>query len=255
MRLDNPAFNYDAFGDKYSTIRRADPRIARYIDAALGDAKNVLNVGAGAGSYEPEDRYVVAVEPSHSMRRQRLDNGKSPAIDAKAHALPFDDDAFDAVMALITVHHWQDIKSGLLELKRVARNRVVVMTFDPDALDNFWNAEYFPEVVAVEKKRYPSIEYLKNCLGDNVDVIPIPIPLDCSDGFQEAFYGRPEAFLQREVRQAQSAWGFIDKETEARMVAKLAADLQSGRWDQLYGEHRRMPFFTCALRLVVAEKA
>jgi SAM-dependent methyltransferase len=254
MRLDNPAFNYDAAGHRYSTVRRADPRIASYIHAALGNASTVLNVGAGAGSYEPEDRYVVAVEPSSVMRNQRLAQGKYPAIDGNADCLPFDDGAFDASMALVTVHHWPDIKKGLEELRRVTAHTLIVMTFDPAALDNFWNVDYFPEVIDVEKKRYPTIDYLRQCLGGNTEIMSVPIPFDCTDGFQEAFYGRPEAFLQKDVRMAQSAWGFIDSDTEARLVAKLADDLNSGKWDELYGEHRKMPFFTGALRLVIAHK-
>lgn len=255
MEILNPAFNYDKYGQKYSGRRQTDPGIAAYIYTALGDAKTVLNVGAGAGSYEPEDRYVVAVEPSAVMRSQRKANGKMPAINALADSLPFDDHSFDASMALVTVHHWPDMGKGLRELRRVTRQRVVIMTFDPGSLDNFWNALYFPEVIEIERKRYPTIDFLIGALGGRCEVQAIPVPLDCTDGFQEAFYGRPEAFLDKEVRKAQSAWGFLREGEEEKIVDRLRNDLQSGAWDQKFGHFRTQPNFTCALRLVIAYPA
>jgi SAM-dependent methyltransferase len=253
MKIENPAFDYDSHGQTYSGHRQTDPRIADYVHRALGSARTVLNVGAGAGSYEPDDRYVVAVEPSAVMRAQRLARGKVPAINAKADALPFDDGAFDAAMAMVTVHHWPDIERGLREVRRVTSGAVVVMTFDPEALDNFWNAQYFPELIEVEKARYPTVERIVQALGGASEVIPIPIPLDCVDGFQEAFYGRPEAFLRRDVRRAQSAWGFLPDGVEDILVQALASELSSGEWDKKYGHFRTMPSFTCALRLIVAK--
>ena len=252
MLIDNPAFNYDKFGQKYSGYRIADPRIADYVNDALVNAKTVLNVGAGAGSYEPTDKYVLAVEPSATMRLQRLSNGKTPAVIATADSLPFDDNSFDASMAILTVHHWPDMDKGLKELRRVTRKQVVIMTFDPQQLDNFWNANYFPELIEVEKARYPAIDFVKRSLGGKAEVVPVPIPFDCSDGFQEAFYGRPEAFLQKEVRQSQSAWGFLEDGLEEKLVKRLADDLQSGEWDRKYGHYRTEPTFTCALRLVIS---
>ncbi len=254
MKLENPAFNYDAYGQTYSFHRQTDPRIAAYVTKALSNAKTILNVGAGSGSYEPNDRYVVALEPSIEMRKQRLANNKIPAINAKADNLPFDDNSFDASMAMVTVHHWPDMAKGLKELRRVTKSQVVIMTFDPNALDNFWNATYFPELIAVEKARYPTIDFITQTLGGNCEVIEIPIPLDCVDGFQEAFYGRPEAFLQKEVRKAQSAWGFLDEATQNRLVAALEADLESGEWDKKYEHFRTQESFTCALRLVISKK-
>lgn len=253
MKIENPAFNYDAFGQKYSGYRQTEPEIAKHIIAALGNAHTVLNVGAGAGSYEPDDRYLVAVEPSVTMRNQRLEKNKVPAINAKADNLPFDDKSFDASMALVTVHHWPDMKKGLQEMRRVTKNQVVIMTFDPAQLDNFWNVHYFPELIAVEKARYPTVEYIQESLGGSSQIIPIPIPLQCVDGFQEAFYGRPEAFLHKEVRLSQSAWGFLSPELEDELVDRLRADLESGEWDRKYGHFRTQEFFTCALRLIVAQ--
>lgn len=251
MEIKDPAFNYDQYGQQYSGQRRTDPRIGAYINTALGDSKTVLNVGAGAGSYEPQDRYVVAVEPSVVMRAQRMSNRKPPAIIATAGSLPFDDDSFDASMALVTVHHWPDIRKGLQELRRVTKQQVVIMTFDPDSLDKFWNAEYFPEVIEIERQRYPTIGFLTDVLKGRCEVCSIPVPFDCIDGFQEAFYGRPEAFLHKEVRKAQSAWGFLPEGEEEKIVNRLNEDLQSGAWDRKFGHFRNEANFTCALRLVV----
>lgn len=155
-------------------------------------------------------------------------------------------------VAMVTVHHWLDIAKGLQEMRRVTRDKVLVMTFDPDALNRFWNAQYFPELIEVEKLRYPKIDFITKALGGNCQVQQIPIPLDCVDGFQEAFYGRPEAFLEKEVRLSQSAWGFLPEGVEDKLVKALSDDLQSGEWDRKYGEHRVMPYFTGALRLIIA---
>lgn len=255
MEIVHRAFDYDGAQVGYAARRRTDPRIARHVHAALGEARTVLNVGAGTGSYEPADRYVVSVEPSSEMRSQRASLGRHPAVVGRADALPFDDGAFDAAMALLTVHHWPDLGAGLAEVRRVTRGPVVVMSYDPDELDIFWNAHYFREVVEVERSRYPSLGALREALGGEVEIRSIPVPLDCVDGFQEAFYGRPEAFLDPEVRRAQSAWGFVDQATQDRLVAGLAADLASGRWDELYGGHRTMPEFHGALRLVIGKRA
>ena len=252
MDIAGDAFNYDKLGGEYSSQRRTDPRIAAYVDAALGAAKTVLNVGAGAGSYESADRYFAAIEPSSVMRAQRLTNNKVPAINAKADHLPFDDGAFDASMAMVTIHHWPDIQAGLKEMRRVTKGPVVIMTFDPDALNDFWNAVYFPELIEIERTRYAPINNIVEFLGGACEVQKIPIPLDCVDGFQEAFYGRPEAFLEKAVRQSQSAWGFLAAGREDQLVKSLADDLASGEWDRKYGLHRTMPYFTGALRLIIA---
>lgn len=251
IKITNPAFDYESGGQQYASIRRADPDIARHVREALAGAATVLNVGAGAGSYEPEDRYVVAVEPSAVMRAQR--KGKVPAINGTADALPFDAGAFDASMAMVTVHHWPDMAKGLKEMRRVTKHQVIIMSFDPAALDEFWIAEYAPELIAVEKQRYPAMDFLAAALGGNVEIKKIPVTLHCTDGFQEAFYGRPEAFLQKEVRQSQSAWGFLSGETEQAIVKRLEDDLKSGEWDRKYGHLRTQDSMTCALRLVIAK--
>lgn len=251
MEITNPAFNYDKFGQQYSGYRQTDPFIAQYIIEALGTAQTILNVGAGAGSYEPDDRYIVAVEPSVMMRSQRQNKGKVPAINAKADNLPFDDQSFDASMALVTVHHWPDMVKGLQEMRRITKNQVIIMTFDPERLYDFWNYQYFPELIEVEKARYPTIDFITQALGGNSEIIPVSIPLLCVDGFQEAFYGRPEAFLEKEVRRSQSAWGFLKPELEEELVHRLKTDLDTGEWDRKYGHFRTQERFTCALRLIV----
>jgi len=244
-------FDYEAHGTGYAAVRRPDPRIGARVHAALGAARTVVNVGAGAGSYEPEDRPVVAVEPSAAMRAQRA-RSLLPAVDATAERLPFDDGAFDAAMAMVTIHQWSDLDRGLRELRRVARGPVVILTFDGDALDRLWLAEYAPELVVAEARRMPPIDRVLGALGGTATVAEVPIPLDCTDGFTEAFYGRPERFLDPAVRRAQSAWGFVAPGVEDRAVAALRHDLEHGAWDARFGALRTQPEFVGAVRLVVA---
>jgi SAM-dependent methyltransferase len=250
---DDRAFDYDRNGQQYASVRRADPRIAAAIHAALGAAARVLNVGAGAGSYEPTDRYVVPLEPSEVMRKQRPRH-LAPALAGTADAIPFDDGAFDAAMAILTVHHWKDRAACLREIRRVTRGPVVIMTFDPDAPTDFWMWDYAPELAEVERRRYGTLESVMTPLGDDVRVVPIEVPRDCSDGFQVAFYARPEAFLDARVRRSQSAWSFLPPGVEDRIVRALADDLASGRWDETYGRLRALPAIRCQLRLVVAPR-
>ena len=242
-------FDYEADGHDYAQRRQTDPRIAALVHRALGDARTVINVGAGAGSYEPDDRYVTAVEPSAMMRSQRPPSAP-PAIDAVAESLPFDDGAFDAAMAMITVHQWSDAATGLHELRRVTRGPVVVLTFDGDALDCFWLAGYAPELVGAERRRYQPISWIAGHLGRTWTVDSVPIPIDCTDGFTEAFYARPEQFLLDGVRRAQSAWGFVDQAVETRAVDRLRSDLEDGTWDRTNGHLRRQPTFDGSLRLL-----
>jgi hypothetical protein len=244
-------YDYEAHGAGYARRRQTDPRIAAFVHAALGPATTVLNVGAGAGSYEPVDRAVTAVEPSASMRSQRAAH-LSPAVDAVAENLPFSDARFDAAMAIITIHQWADSDQGLREMRRVSHGPVVVLTFDSAAIDAFWLADYSPELIAAERSRYPAIDHIREVLGGSSTVLPVPIPFDCRDGFTEAFYGRPEHLLEASVRQSQSAWGFVDETVAARVVATLRADLESGEWDRRYGDLRAQPELVGSLRLVTA---
>jgi SAM-dependent methyltransferase len=244
-------FDYEAHGAGYVDRRQPDPRIAAIVHAALGDARTVINVGAGAGSYEPADRHVVAVEPAAAMRAQRPHH-LAPALDATAERLPFDDDSFDAAMAMITIHQWSDLDAGLRELRRVSRGPVAILTFDADALLDFWLNEYLPEVIATEQARFPTIDHVAAVLGGEVAVLDVPIPIDCTDGFGEAYYARPEAFLEPDVRAAQSGWVLTDPDVVARGVARLADELGSGRWDERHGHLRSQPELIGAVRLIVA---
>jgi SAM-dependent methyltransferase len=246
-------FDYELNGTDYSDRRRQDPTIAALVRHSLGAAQSVINVGGGAGSYEPDDLDVTAVEPSASMRSQRPPDRRA-AIDAVAEALPFSDDTFDAAMASVTVHQWSDQDQGLRELRRVSRGPVVILTFDGGALDRFWLAHYAPELIDAERRRYPPIDHICQVLGGTATVTAIPIPADCPDGFTEAFYARPEQFLDPAVRRSQSAWGFVSSEEERGAVDRLHHDLETGEWDRRYGSLRAQPTYTGSLRLVVAER-
>lgn len=245
------SFDYELNGTNYSRVRKTDPQIYQQVVKALGDSKYILNMGAGSGSYEPLDRHVISIEPSYRMRSQRPKN-IPPAIMGSSDFIPFDDQSFDASMAMITIHHWSDVQKGLKELRRVTRNQIVILTSDPDELDNFWNAEYFPELVAIEKKRFPKINTLQKYLGGRVDIEPVSIPLFCTDGFQEAFWGRPEGFLDPMVRKSQSAWGFLHPGEEEKLVKRLEEELESGAWDKKYGHYRKQEQFIGSLRLLIA---
>jgi SAM-dependent methyltransferase len=220
---------YDAIGAGYTVTRRTEPRIAARVWAALGGARTVLNVGAGAGSYEPPGREVTAVEPSALMRAQRPE-GAAPCVAAAAEALPFQDQSFDAAMAFATVHHWADPIAGLREMRRVAR-RVVVFTHDTsDAgwLRRFWlTRDYLPEVADLLAGR-PSLAELASAIGARTE--PVLIPWDCADGFFEAYWRRPAAYLDEHVRRGVSVWARVGPDAEQRAVRGLRADLASGRW-------------------------
>jgi SAM-dependent methyltransferase len=192
--------NYDEHGHGYSVYRRPDPRIAYSIHAALRDARTVVNVGAGSGSYEPDDRYVLAFEPSHVMRAQRPP-GLAPAISAHAESLPLDDESVDAAMAILTIHHWTDQVAGLRQLRRIARGTVAVLTIDVTVLPRYWLlADYVPEVIDIDRRCFPAIEVVAESLGGTVSVESILIPSDCRDEFVEAYWARPEAFLDDDIR-------------------------------------------------------
>jgi SAM-dependent methyltransferase len=247
-------YDYEQGGAGYALRRRTDPSIAALIRGALGPATSIINVGAGTGSYEPDDLEVTAVEPSAMMRSQRPAR-LTCALDAVAEALPFDDDTFDAAMATVTIHQWSDADQGLREMRRVSRGPVVILTFDGDALDEFWLASFAPEMIAAERRRYPKIDHVLEVLGGKSTVTIVPVPHDCPDGFTEAFYGRPEAFLDVAVRRSQSAWSFVSQDVEAASVEKLRSSLESGEWDARYEDLRYQPEYLGSLRLIVATPA
>lgn len=244
--------DYGAIGPGYASIRRPDPRIERVVWDALGDARTVINVGAGAGSYEPWDREVTAVEPSAAMRAERPPE-RVRAIDATADALPFPDDSFDAAMASVTIHQWPDLEAGLGEMRRVARGPVVILTFSPEVPEPWWQPVYVPELYEVEARRMPALDRVAAALGGRVEIRTVPVPADCIDGFGQAFFARPEATLDPAVRRAMSAWSFLDDAVVDRYVRELSADLESGAWDERWGRFRRLDEFDVGLRLVVAQ--
>jgi SAM-dependent methyltransferase len=239
---------YDTIGTTYTVTRRTEPRIAEQLWAALGDAQTVLNVGAGTGSYEPSDRDVTAVEPSAVMRAQRP-AGAAPCVDAAAESLPFEDQSFDAAMAFATIHHWQDPVAGLREMQRVAR-RVVVFTKDNSDPDVFWlNRDYLPEFADLLAGR-PSLTELARVSGARLE--PVLIPWDCADGFYEAFWRRPEAYLDEHVRRGISIWARVGPDAEQRAVQSLRDDLASGRWADRNRDLVDLDAAELGLRLLIA---
>ncbi|MFB6823533.1 methyltransferase domain-containing protein [Streptomyces virginiae] len=242
---------YDAIGGAYPATRRSDPRIAARILGALGDARTVLNVGAGTGSYEPTDREVTAVEPSAVMRAGRP-AGAPPCVAASAESLPFEDGSFDVAMAVSTVHHWGDPMAGLREMRRVAR-RVVVLTFDTDEpgwQDRFWlTRDYLPEFAGV-LAQFPSLAAMADAIGARAE--PVPVPWDCADGLFEAYWRRPEAYLEERVRRAMSVWTRVGPQAERRAVRSLGDDLTSGRWAERNGDLADLDAADLGLRLLIA---
>ena len=240
---------YDSIGTTYAVTRRTEPRIAARVWSALGDAQTVLNVGAGTGSYEPSDRDVTAVEPSAVMRAQRP-AGAAPCVAATAESLPFEDQSFDAAMAFATVHHWQDPIAGLLEMRRVAR-RVVVFTCDTNEQSwrrRFWlTRDYLPEIAA---SRIGLASELASAIGARLE--PVLIPWDCADGFFEAYWRRPEAYLDEHVRRGISLWARVGPEVEQRAVRSLRDDLASGRWAERNRELLELDAAELGLRLLIA---
>jgi SAM-dependent methyltransferase len=249
--MGRPTVDYDQHGRSYAQQRRPDPRIAARVQDALGDSRTVLNVGAGAGSYEPTDRWVLAVEPSATMRAQRAPDA-APAVDARAEALPFDDDSFDAAMACITIHHWDPPEAGLAELRRVARGPVAILTFDLDGTPA-WQKDHLAEGLAIERHRFPELDTIAAALGGRTHDEHVSMPADCTDGFFDAFWNRPERLLDPAVRAAQSMWPLLPAGAEERIVARLDAELRSGAWDAEHGYLRDLAEYDGALRLVVSE--
>jgi SAM-dependent methyltransferase len=255
---------YDTIGRGYASLRRPDARLEAAILEALGPGSTVVNVGAGAGSYEPRDRRVLSVEPSLVMLRQR-DAGAAPALCATADALPFADRACDAALAVLTIHHWPEQARGLRELARIARERVVVLTWDPES-PGFWLTDYFPDLLAIDRAIFPRIPELAAAIGASEigaseigaseigasQVVELPIPHDCTDGFLGAYWRRPRAYLDERVRSAIST--FAKRGDWGPGLRRLAADLDSGAWHTLYGEVLGLDALDLGYRLVIAHR-
>ncbi len=244
---------YDTIGQGYAALRREDPDVVARIHAALGEARTVVNVGAGAGSYEPCDRHVVAVEPSDVMAAQRPVE-LAPAIRASAGALPLRDGGVDAAMAVLTVHHWDaEQEAGVRELRRVARGPVVVLTFDAEVEARMWLlAEHLPEVAAMDREICPPPERLAGWLGGEVEVVPVPIARDTPDWTLLSFWAHPERVLDPAARAATSGFARQPPEVVERVVASVQRDLASGAWDERHGHLRALDAYDAGLRLVVA---
>jgi SAM-dependent methyltransferase len=251
--MDKSGDYYERIWRGYALNRKTDPRIAQQILNALGDAATVVNVGAGTGSYEPHHLAVIAVEPSIEMIRQRPPQA-ARAVRAIAEHLPFADGSFDASLAVLTVHHWNDQSRGLAEMRRVARRRMVILTWDIAAGSKFWlTAHYFPEITAFDSSRFGRIEDLANALGARVTVVPVP--RDCEDGFLAAFWARPEEYLKPRRRAAMSGFAQIPQTAIESGLERLSHDLRVGAWDRRFGELRSMESFDGGYRLLIAEAA
>ncbi len=244
---------YDRIGVGYASTRQEDAGIAARVHAALGDARTVVNVGAGAGSYEPRDRHVIAIEPSDVMAAQRP-RERAPAIRASAGALPLRDHSVDAAMAILSVHHWDaEQEAGVRELRRVARGPVVLLTCDPEVSGAMWLlADYLPEVAALDRRIFPRVEQLARWLGGDTRTETIPVPRDTPDWTLMSFWAHPERVLDAAARQATSGFARMSAAIVSRVVEAVARDLDSGAWDRKHGALRALDGFDAGLRLVIS---
>ena len=244
---------YDAIGSGYAATRREDPRIAALIHEALGDARTVVNVGAGAGSYEPRDREVIPIEPSEVMIAQR-DPSLPPAIQSGAYPLPLEDQSVDAAMAILTVHHWdEDQERGVRELRRVARGPVVIVTFDTDVAARMWLiADYVPEVAGLDRSTCPPPEMIAGWLGGEADIRVVPISRDTPDWSLGSFWAHPERVLDPVARASTSGFARMPRKVVNRVVEAVGRDLRDGTWDARHGRLRELDEYDAGLRLVTA---
>lgn len=247
---------FDDIGHGYAATRREDLRFSKLIVRALGDARSVVNVGAGAGSYEPRDRYVLAIEPSDVMAAQRP-RDLAPAIRGEAHCLPLRDGGVDAAMSVLSLHHWdQHQEAGVRELRRVAKGPVVILTCDPAVSGQMWlMKDYLTEVAALDNRIFPSMDRLARWLGGETRVDVVPVPRDTCDWTLMSFWAHPERVLDASARRGTSGFMRMPPEVVARVVRAVERDLGSGAWDRRYGHLRGLPDYDAGLRLVVNTKA
>jgi SAM-dependent methyltransferase len=240
---------YDTIGFGYSKQRRPDPRIASALRAALDGCRTVVNVGAGTGSYEPDDLAVVAVEPSLVMIRQRRP-GAAPVVRGRVEMLPFRDASFDAVLGVLTLHHWDNVRAGLVECVRVVRKRAVFLTVDIEVAAGFWLLrDYFPDIYRLDREIMPSLELLRAALG-RVEVRTVVVPANCADGFLGAYWRRPLAYLNAVVRAGISAFSRVTGVDER--IAILREDLRTGRWARRWGHFMDEDAVDLGYRIVIA---
>jgi hypothetical protein len=243
---------YDSIGRSYATTRQPDPHIAALIWAAIGDATSLVNIGAGTGSYEPPDIPIIAVEPSAAMISQRRPDA-APCIQAVAEDLPLPNDAFDCALASLTVHHWKDFSAGLAEMRRVSR-RQVFFTWDAQFYaGSFWlDRDYRPDSL-VHTPTLVTMEDIVAAYNGAVDIVDVPVPSDCIDGFAAAYWNRPETYLDPVVQAGISWFALADPESVAAAIARLTADIESGAWDEKYGHLRELTEYDFGYRLVIAD--
>jgi SAM-dependent methyltransferase len=249
--LDGERVRYEVIGRTYTRTRQEDPRIATTVHAAFGSARSVLNVGAGAGSYEPRDRVVVALDPSPRMLQQRPPERSRRVVQGVAEALPFPGGAFDAALAVLTVHHWADPEAGLREMQRVAR-RQVVFFFEPLWTHRFWALDYFPEALDLPSEQSPPGEELLRRVLDVSSVSKVLVPRDCTDGFGVAYWARPAAYADPEVQAGMSWLALLPPAVRERGAARLRADLASGAWEERHGHLLRQSTYDGGYRLAIA---
>ena len=249
--MHDAAATYDLIGKRYSATRRPDPAHERAIVRALGDSRSVLNVGAGAGSYEPADRRVIAVEPSSVMIAQRAPDA-APVVQARAEQLPFADASFDASLAVFTVHHWHDPERGLREMRRLTRSTAVVFTADVDVWSQMWLVrDYLPEIAELDRQRFPSPDRILETLGGG-EIVTVPTPADCTDGFTPAFWKRPHAYLDPAARAGMSSFALLDPDLVRIRLDRLARDLERGTWHTRNADLLDLDAFDTGHRLVLA---
>lgn len=237
---------YERIGRGYARTRRPDPRIERRIHAALGDAASVLNVGAGTGSYEPADRYVLAIEPSARMRAQRPSTA-APCLPGGAEALPLDDDSVDLAMALYTDFHWSDRRRGIDEMIRVSRRGVVMVTVDRDVAEEYWlTRDYLPSA----NDLFDPLSAVTELFPTPPTVDVIPIPHDCQDGFVHAYWRRPAALLDPDRHGTMALFARLEPAAVERGLSGLRADVASGAWAQRHGWLTERPEHDLGHRLV-----
>jgi uncharacterized protein (DUF1330 family)/SAM-dependent methyltransferase len=244
---------YDQIGESYARFRQEDPQLRGRIMAALGDARNVVNVGAGTGSYEPNDRYVLAIEPSEVMAKQRPEHAV-PALRAWAGELPLRDRSVDAALAVLSVHHWDAQREhGVRELRRVARGPVVIVTIDPRVSNAMWLLkDYLPEVAALDAAIFPLPEQLASWLGGQVSIETVLVPRETPDWMLLSYWAHPERVLDAEARAATSGFARMPPAVVERVVHSVATDLESGAWERKYGELRALEAYDAGLRIIVA---
>jgi SAM-dependent methyltransferase len=242
---------YDTIGKSYADYRRPDPRIAAIITSSLGNARSIVNIGAGTGSYEPAALNVIAVELSDIMIRQRARDA-APVVQASALQLPFADDAFEASLASFTVHHWTDQLRGLREMERVAP-RAVIFTWEPSTSHSWLTRDYFPEILRHDRKALPLIEELYPRAFRRIDIVPVPIPHDCTDGFLECYWRRPERYFDVGARAAISPFAKGIANTEAGL-ARLRSDLDDGTWHRRNGPLLALTELDLGYRVVIGTR-